>query len=86
MSQQVRQLLAQGYRVGAEYADERRYRTSSWQTGSIQGSRESEVVSSLQSFLRDHQNDYVRLIGIDPKTKRRVAETVIHKPGKAAVR
>jgi carbon dioxide concentrating mechanism protein CcmM len=86
VSQQVRQLLAQGYRVGAEYADERRYRTSSWQTGSIQGSRESEVVSSLQSFLRDHQNDYVRLIGIDPKTKRRVAETVIHKPGKAAVR
>jgi carbon dioxide concentrating mechanism protein CcmM len=86
VNDQIRQLLAQSYRIGVEYADERRYRTSSWQTGVLQGSRESDIASSLQSFLNEHQRDYVRLIGIDPRSKRRVVETIIHKPGKATVR
>jgi carbon dioxide concentrating mechanism protein CcmM len=80
---QVRHLLAQGARIGIEYADERRYKTSSWQSGpSIQSNREAEVMGVLQDFLNQHQRDYVRLIGIDPKAKRRVVEAVIHKPGK----
>lgn len=83
ITDQVRHLLAQSYRIGVEYADERRYKTSSWQTGApIHANRESEVLSALQSFLNEHQSDYVRLIGIDPKAKRRVVETVIQKPGK----
>ncbi|WP_421654724.1 ribulose bisphosphate carboxylase small subunit [Leptothermofonsia sp. ETS-13] len=86
IADQVRQLLAQSYRVGVEYADQRRYKTSSWQTGTIQGSRESDLVSSLQAFLSEHPNDYVRLIGIDPKSKRRVVETIIHKPGEVVAR
>jgi carbon dioxide concentrating mechanism protein CcmM len=80
---QVRHLLAQGAKIGVEYADERRYKTSSWQSGtSIQSNREAEVMSVLQDFLSQHQGDYVRLVGIDPKAKRRLAEAVIHKPGK----
>jgi carbon dioxide concentrating mechanism protein CcmM len=80
---QVRHLLAQGARIGVEYADERRYKTSSWQSGtSIQSNREAEVMSALQDFLSQHQGDYVRLVGIDPKAKRRLAEAVIQKPGK----
>ena len=83
VTDQVRQLLAQSYRIGVEYADERRFKTSSWQTGEpIQSNRESEIVSALQTFLRQHQNDYVRLVGIDPKAKRRVVETIIQKPGR----
>jgi carbon dioxide concentrating mechanism protein CcmM len=83
LTEQVRQLLAQSYRIGVEYADDRRYKTSSWQTGApINTSQAGEVVTIIQSFLNEHQNDYVRLIGIDPKVKRRVVETVIHKPGK----
>ncbi len=83
LTDQVRQLLAQRYQIGVEYADERRFRTSSWQSGaSLQTSRESEIISALESFLSEHRNDYVRLIGIDPKAKRRVAEIVIQKPGK----
>lgn len=82
VTEQVRQLLAQSYRIGVEYADERRYKTSSWQAGtSIQSTREAEIISALNSFLSEHSRDYVRLIGIDPKAKRRVVETVIHKPG-----
>lgn len=83
VADQVRQLLAQSHRIGVEYADERRYKTSSWQSGSpIQANRESEVMSALEAFLSQHQNDYVRLIGIDSKAKRRVVETVIQKPSK----
>jgi carbon dioxide concentrating mechanism protein CcmM len=82
LKQQVRQLLAQGYRVGAEYADERRFRTSSWKSAvSIQSDRESEVLGALEETLSEHAGEYVRLIGIDPKAKRRVVEEIIQKPG-----
>ncbi|MBW4543537.1 MAG: ribulose bisphosphate carboxylase small subunit [Symplocastrum torsivum CPER-KK1] len=78
---QVRQLLAQGYRIGAEYADERRFRTSSWKSASVHSERESEVLSALEATLAEHAGEYVRLIGIDPKAKRRVTEEIIQKPG-----
>jgi carbon dioxide concentrating mechanism protein CcmM len=78
----VRQLLAQGYRVGVEYADERRFRTSSWKSGnSIHSDKASEVVSALEATLAEHEGEYVRLIGIDPKAKRRVTEEIIQRPG-----
>jgi len=77
---QVRQLLAQGYRISTEYADARRFRSSSWITGlSIDASNESTVLSALNSILADHQGEYVRLVGVDPKAKRRVVETVIQR-------
>ncbi|HEY9615946.1 MAG TPA: ribulose bisphosphate carboxylase small subunit [Microcoleaceae cyanobacterium] len=83
---QVRQLLAQGHRIGTEYADERRYKTSSWQSGaSIQSNREADVLRALEAFISEHAGEYVRLIGIDPKAKRRVAELVIQQPKKQAV-
>lgn len=83
VASQVRQLLAQGYRISTEYADERRYKTSSWQSGgAIQASRDSDVMSALNAFVSEHSGDYVRLVGTDPKTKRRVVETTIQKPGK----
>jgi carbon dioxide concentrating mechanism protein CcmM len=80
--EQVRQLLAQGYRVGVEYADERRFRTSSWKSAtSINSDRASEVIEALEATLAEHSGEYVRLIGIDPKAKRRVTEEIIQKPG-----
>jgi carbon dioxide concentrating mechanism protein CcmM len=80
--EQVRQLLAQGYRVGVEYADERRFRTSSWKSAtSIHSDRASEVIEALEATLAEHSGEYVRLIGIDPKAKRRVTEEIIQKPG-----
>lgn len=78
---QVEQLLNQGYRVNTEYADARRFQTSSWQSGSfIDSTRPSDVVSTLASRLAEHQGEYVRLIGIDPTAKRRVLETIIQRP------
>lgn len=78
----VRNLLAQGYSVGAEHADQRRFRTGSWRTcGPISSTRESEVIDALSACMSEHQGEYVRLIGIDTKAKRRVLEEIVQRPG-----
>jgi carbon dioxide concentrating mechanism protein CcmM len=82
VAQIVRQLLNQGFRIGTEFADARRYRATSWTSGpSYQGSRENEAIALLTDLVAAHENDYVRLIGIDTNARRRVTELVIHKPG-----
>lgn len=79
--QQIRQLLNQGYRIGTEYADPRRFRINIWQTCSpVQSTRESEVLAAVQACMAEHGNDYVRMIGIDPVAKRRVTEITIQRP------
>jgi carbon dioxide concentrating mechanism protein CcmM len=78
---QVRQMLAQGLRISAEVADERRFRANSWLSGGMLGNgRESEVFSALDVLLRENHGQYVRLIGVDPQQKRRVVETIIQRP------
>lgn len=80
--EQVRQLLAQGYKIGTEHADQRRFRTGSWQVCSpIDARQVSDAVAGLEDCMNEHQGEYVRLIGIDPKAKRRVLETLIQRPG-----
>ncbi len=83
LAEQVQQILAQGQRVGLEYADERRFRTSSWYSVPITGTRAGEVIATIEATLADHAKDFVRLIGIDPQNKRRTVETIIHRPGGA---
>ncbi|ACB53628.1 carbon dioxide concentrating mechanism protein [Crocosphaera subtropica ATCC 51142] len=79
---QVRSLLSQGYKIGTEHASQRRFRTKSWQSCSpIDSTRESEVIAALEGCLAEHQGEYVRLIGIDSQARRRVAETIIQRPG-----
>lgn len=84
--QQVRQLLAQGYRIGTEHADRRRYRSNVWQTCTpIQSTREADVLAALEACLAEHADEYVRMFGIDPQAKRRVAPVTIQRPGEGAV-
>ncbi|WP_035985105.1 ribulose bisphosphate carboxylase small subunit [Leptolyngbya sp. KIOST-1] len=79
--QQVNQLINQGYRLSLEHADVRRYRSGAWQTaGALEGSRTSDVLAALESQLRHHSGEYVRLIGIDPRVKKRVLEATIQRP------
>jgi len=83
--EQIRQILAQGCRLGMEYVDERRFRTGSWKscvTNQING--ESEAIAALESCLAEHEGEYVRLVGIDPKAKRRLVETIIQRPNSKA--
>jgi carbon dioxide concentrating mechanism protein CcmM len=82
LADQVRQLLAQGYRISCEYADERHFKTSSWRSAlAIASAQESEVLAALQNCLAEHEGEYVRLIGIDRKSKRRAFEQIIQRPG-----
>lgn len=86
ISGQVRQLLAQGYRISTEYADARRFRSAAWMTGpAINASNESTVIAALNSILAEHEGEYVRLVGVDPKAKRRVLETIIQRADGNAV-
>ncbi|NMG10958.1 ribulose bisphosphate carboxylase small subunit [Brasilonema sp. UFV-L1] len=78
---QVQQLLAGGYRIGTEHVDERRFRTGSWQSCQpIETTSTKEVITALEECMENHQGEYVRLIGIDPKAKRRVLESIIQRP------
>jgi carbon dioxide concentrating mechanism protein CcmM len=78
---QVRNLLAQGYRISTEHADERRFKTSSWHScAPIASANESEVLRALEACLAEHKGEYVRLLGIDTKNKRRIYEGIIQRP------
>ncbi|NJR14284.1 MAG: carbon dioxide-concentrating mechanism protein CcmM [Calothrix sp. CSU_2_0] len=82
--EQIRQLLAGGYRIGTEHVDERRFRTGSWQSCQpIESSSANDVIAALEDCMVQHQGDYVRLIGIDSKAKRRVLESIIQRPNGA---
>jgi carbon dioxide concentrating mechanism protein CcmM len=84
--QQIRQLLAGGYRIGTEHVNERRFRTGSWQSCQpIESSSANDVIAALEACMVEHQGDYVRLIGIDSKAKRRVLESIIQRPNGAVV-
>jgi carbon dioxide concentrating mechanism protein CcmM len=85
--QQVRNLLAQGYKIGTEHADKRRFKTKSWKSCSpIDSRNESQVISALEGCLQEHSGEYVRLIGIDPQARRRVLEMIIQRPGQSTTK
>ena len=78
---QVRQLLAGGFKISAEHVDKRRFRTGSWSScGQIGSNSERDIVAALESYLTEYPGEYVRVVGIDPKAKCRVLETIIQRP------
>jgi carbon dioxide concentrating mechanism protein CcmM len=78
---QVRSLLSQGYKIGTEHTDARRFKAKSWQScAPIDSNREAEVIRALENCLADHSGEYVRLLAIDTQAKRRVLETIIQRP------
>jgi ribulose bisphosphate carboxylase small subunit len=77
---EVSNILNQGQRLGIEYVDGRRFRTGSWQSfGSYQGNVQ-EAIAALNTCLSEHPNDYIRLVGIDPTSRRRMVETIVQRP------
>ncbi|MGJ5673273.1 MAG: ribulose bisphosphate carboxylase small subunit [Nostochopsis sp.] len=78
---QIRELLSQGYKIGIEHVDERRFRTGSWASCAVgKIDAESDAISTLESCLAEYSGEYVRLVGVDPKNKRRVMEAIIQRP------
>ncbi|MEL6130213.1 MAG: ribulose bisphosphate carboxylase small subunit [Cyanobacteria bacterium J06628_4] len=81
VQQDVRNLMAQGYRVGMEYVDKRRFQTNAWQSCPVVNDvNEEDALRTIEQCLGDHGQHYVRLIGIDPVNKRRILERIIHRP------
>lgn len=77
----IRQQLRQGHHIGLEFADVRRFKVSSWQSGpTITSAHEAQVLTQVEQFLADHPGDYIRLLSIDPKAKQRQWERLIQKP------
>jgi carbon dioxide concentrating mechanism protein CcmM len=82
--QQVRQHLSQGYRIGMEHADLRRYRSGVWETCTpIKDTREQAVFEGLERCMAEHAGEYVRMFGIDTHAKRRVGMVTVQRPGDA---
>lgn len=77
---QIRQILSQGHQIGIEHVDERRFRIGSWQSCGKMMDTASDAISTLESCLAEYRSEYIRLVGIDPKAKRRVIETIIQRP------
>ncbi|MBW4481501.1 MAG: ribulose bisphosphate carboxylase small subunit [Tildeniella torsiva UHER 1998/13D] len=78
---QINAILSQGYRLGIEHVNQRRFQTNAWQSGpTIPNQDAATATAALERCLGDYANDYVRLIGIDPKTKQRVMEQIIQRP------
>jgi ribulose bisphosphate carboxylase small subunit len=79
---EISQILNRGQRVGIEYVDERRFRTGAWQIfGTYQGNPQ-DAIAALETCLAEHHNDYIRLVGIEPSSRKRIAETIIQRPQK----
>ncbi|NEZ61683.1 carbon dioxide concentrating mechanism protein CcmM [Leptolyngbyaceae cyanobacterium CCMR0082] len=77
----IRQQLRQGHHIGLEFADARRFKVGSWQSGpTITSAHEAQVLTQVEQFLTHHPGDYVRLLSIDPRAKQRQLEKVIQKP------
>jgi ribulose bisphosphate carboxylase small subunit len=80
--EQMREILATGSHIGIEYVDQRRFRTGSWNSyAGHQIEDMAEAIAALEACLVEHNNDYIRIFGIDPKAKRRLSEIMIQRPG-----
>lgn len=74
----IRKLLTQGYHIGIEQAEARRFRANSWSDcGLIKTTREAEAIAVLEDCLHQHPDKYIRLFSINPKTRQRGSEMVI---------
>ncbi|KJH72060.1 AAA family ATPase [Aliterella atlantica] len=78
--ERLRRDLTQGYHIGVEFVDKRRFAMNSWQSCGQIITGESEAIIAIESCLLDHEDDYVRLFGIDPNGKRRLWEKIVHRP------
>lgn len=77
----LQSLVSQGCNVGIEYVDKRRFRINSWQCWAVvsSGNRE-EAIAQLEQCMGQHDRGYVRIVGIDPRAKKRIAEHIVHRP------
>lgn len=81
---EVNGILNQGLRLSVEFVDDRRFRTNSWNCYGMFEGDGAAAISAIESCLNEHQKDYVRVVGINGD-RRRVIETIVHRPTSKAV-
>ncbi|EDX85223.1 ribulose bisphosphate carboxylase, small subunit, putative [Synechococcus sp. PCC 7335] len=81
VQQQLQSVLSSGDRIAIEHSDQRRFRMNSWQPyAAVDTANQVEAKERLQHCLSEFSNYYIRLIGINTRTKQRTAELIVHRP------
>ncbi|NJL98667.1 MAG: AAA family ATPase [Synechococcaceae cyanobacterium SM2_3_2] len=81
IQRQIQQILSQGYEVGIEHVDKRRYKMNSWKSCGLGHLRDpAEATNAVQTCLSEFRGEYVRLVGVNPQGKKRMMETIIQRP------
>lgn len=80
MVTEINRILGMGDRLGIEWVDERRFRANSWNCYNTLQGNAAEAIAALEACLEEHYGDYVRLVNIAAKDRRRVSELIIHRP------
>ncbi|NJO30339.1 MAG: AAA family ATPase [Richelia sp. SL_2_1] len=79
--EQMREILASGNHIGIEYVDQRRFHTGSWKSfAGHQIEDMADAIATLEACLVEHNNDYVRIFGIEPQAKARLREIMVQRP------
>ncbi len=76
----VNQILTQGYRLGIEHVDERRFRTNSWACYGTFENDGAAAIAALETCLSEHPQDYIRVVGVNRSDRRRLIETILYRP------
>ena len=78
---QISQILASGNHLSVEYVDKGRFGVGNWQKFSNREiNNMAEAIAVLEGCLVSHSKDYVRVVGINYRTKQPVMETIIQNP------
>lgn len=80
MVTEVNRILGMGDRLGIEWVDERRFRANSWNCYNTLQGNGAEAMAALETCLEEHYGDYVRLVSIAARDRRRMSEIIIHRP------
>jgi ribulose bisphosphate carboxylase small subunit len=82
MLTEVNQILARGDRLGIEWVDKRRFQANSWNCYHTIDQDGAAAAASLATCLDEHHGDYIRLVSIAAQDRRRLSETIVHRPQK----
>lgn len=85
LTTQIRSLVSQGCTFTAEHANARRFKTKSWlSAGFVEGHSAEQLIANINGLLGQYAGEYVQVIAVDPKSKSRVAELIVQRPGETA--
>jgi ribulose bisphosphate carboxylase small subunit len=81
IAEQLVGMIRQGFRVGIEITEPRRFRINSWSSYATLEGNEKEAIAQLKACLAENPRQYIRLVAIQKGDRRRVAEQIVYRPG-----